>query len=84
MNKLEQLENINKKAINNEYGEDSQLIKLATTVLLHYVNAGPFICGEGGDKDSMGLFEYYLICPTYGLDGFASYKKDKDYSAPGW
>ena len=43
-----------------------------------------FICGEAGEKDSMGLPEKILVCPAYGLDGFASYKKDRDYSAPGW
>jgi hypothetical protein len=43
-----------------------------------------FICGVSGEKDSMGLPEKIMVCPTYGLDGFASYKKDSDYSAPGW
>ena len=43
-----------------------------------------FICGEAGEKDSMGLPEKIMVCPSYGLDGFASYKKDRDYSAPGW
>ena len=43
-----------------------------------------FICGEAGEKDSMGLPEEIMICPTYGLDGFASYKKSRDYSAPEW
>lgn len=43
-----------------------------------------FICGEGGDKDQMGLPEMILICPALGLDGFAAYKKSIDYSAPGW
>jgi hypothetical protein len=43
-----------------------------------------FICGEAGKKDSMGLPEKILVCPAYGLDGFATYKKDKDYSGPGW
>ena len=43
-----------------------------------------FICGEAGEKDSMGLPEKIMVCPAYGLDGFASYKKDRDYSAPGW
>lgn len=43
-----------------------------------------FICGEIGDKDEMGLPEQILICPYHGLDGFAVYKKEKDYSAPGW
>ena len=43
-----------------------------------------FICGEAGEKDSMGLPEKIMVCPAYGLDGFASYKKDRDYSAPSW
>ena len=43
-----------------------------------------FICGEAGEKDSSGLPDKVFICPTYGLDGFAVYKKDRDYTAPGW
>lgn len=43
-----------------------------------------FICGEGGEKDSMGLPEFISVCPAYGLDGFAMYKKHKEYSAPGY
>ena len=43
-----------------------------------------FICGEAGEKDSMGLPEKIMVCPAYGLDGFAVYKKDRDYDAPGW
>lgn len=43
-----------------------------------------FICGEGGEKDDMGLPEFISVCPTYGLDGMAMYKKHRDYSAPGW
>jgi hypothetical protein len=43
-----------------------------------------FICGEGGEKDDMGLPEFISVCPAHGLDGFAYYKKHKDYSAPEW
>jgi hypothetical protein len=43
-----------------------------------------FICGEAGEKDSSGLPDKVFICPTYGLDGFAVYKKERDYTAPGW
>lgn len=43
-----------------------------------------FICGEGGEKDELGLPEFISVCPTYGLDGFAYYKKHTKYSAPGW
>ena len=43
-----------------------------------------FICGEGGEKDEMGLPEYISVCPSYGLDGCAMYKKHTEYSAPGY
>ena len=43
-----------------------------------------FICGEGGEKDSMGLPSKITVCPAYGLDGFAIYTKTSDYSAPGY
>ena len=43
-----------------------------------------FICGESGEKDEMGLPEFISVCPAYGLDGMAMYKKHTDYSAPGW
>lgn len=41
-----------------------------------------FICGEAGEKDNMGLPEKILVCPAYGLDGFAIYTKTSNYSAP--
>ena len=43
-----------------------------------------FICGEGGEKDAMGLPEMISVCPTYGADGMAMYKKHREYSSPGW
>jgi hypothetical protein len=43
-----------------------------------------FICGEGGEKDQMGLPEFISVCPAFGLDGFAMYKKHTEYSAPGY
>lgn len=43
-----------------------------------------FICGEGGKKDQMGLPEFISVCPAYGLDGFAMYKKQRPKSAPGY
>ena len=42
----------------------------------------PFICGTAGNLGSDNLAEYILVCPMYGADGFAMYKKHKDYSAP--
>jgi hypothetical protein len=44
----------------------------------------PFICGVVGNVDADGMNEYILVCPMYGADGFAMYKKHKDYSAPGY
>lgn len=41
-----------------------------------------FICGDAGEKDDMGLPKMLLICPGYGLDGFAVYTKTSPYSAP--
>ena len=41
-----------------------------------------FICGEAGAKDDMGLPEKIMVCPAYGLDGFAIYTKTSGYSAP--
>ena len=43
-----------------------------------------FICGEAGEKDSIGLPEKIMVCPAYGLDGFSVYVKDQNYSSPGW
>jgi hypothetical protein len=43
-----------------------------------------FICGEAGEKDSMGLPEKILVCPAFGLDGIAVYTKTSEYSAPGY
>ena len=44
----------------------------------------PFICGVAGTVGNDGMNEYILVCPMYGADGFAMYKKHKDYSAPGY
>jgi hypothetical protein len=43
-----------------------------------------FICGEGGEKDYLGLPEMIMVCPQMGADGFAMYTKTMDYSAPGY
>lgn len=43
-----------------------------------------FVCGETGERDDVGLPEYIFVCPTYGLAGFATYRKDRDYSEPGY
>lgn len=45
---------------------------------------GPFISGEFGKKDSVGLPENILVCPAEGLDGFCVYTKNGEYTAPEW
>ena len=42
----------------------------------------PFICGWAGSAGADGMKEFVLVCPAYGADGFALYKKHKNYSAP--
>jgi hypothetical protein len=42
----------------------------------------PFICGVAGEVQEDKMNEYILVCPAYGADGFAMYKKYKHYSAP--
>lgn len=67
--------------------EEYELFEKLKTILSHSTpeKSGQFfVCGEGGEKDSMGLPEMIMVCPAYGLDGFAIYKKHKDYSAPGY
>jgi hypothetical protein len=38
-----------------------------------------FIAGESGDLDKDGLPDRIMICPTYGLNGVAIYKKEKHW-----
>jgi hypothetical protein len=44
----------------------------------------PFVCGWAGKEGEDGMKEFVLVCPAYGADGYALYKKHKDYSAPGY
>jgi len=43
-----------------------------------------FVCGIAGARDEFNLPDYIHVCPTYGLDGFAVYRKERDYDGPGW
>ena len=44
----------------------------------------PFICGVAGGVGADNMADYVLVCPAYGADGSAMYKKYKDYSSPGY
>ncbi|PHS22228.1 MAG: hypothetical protein COA84_13805 [Robiginitomaculum sp.] len=38
-----------------------------------------FVCGEGGERDRLGLPEYLTVCPAFGSDLSFFYKRvDKD------
>jgi len=67
--------------------QEYELFQKLKTILLHSQperSGVYFICGEGGERDSMGLPERINVCPALGLDGMAQYTKTKDYSAHGW
>ena len=68
--------------------KEYELFQKLKTILKHskaeQLEGVYFICGEGGEKDEMGLPEYISVCPAFGLDGFAYYKKHTEYSAPEW
>ena len=42
----------------------------------------PFICGVSTAVGADGLPDVLHVCPAFGLDGFAVYRKDRNYSAP--
>jgi hypothetical protein len=44
----------------------------------------PFICGAGSEVGQDGLPHLLMVCPAFGADGFAIYKKFRDYSSPGY
>lgn len=44
----------------------------------------PFICGGGKEVGADGLADMIMVCPSLGADGFAIYKKHRDYSAPAY
>lgn len=43
-----------------------------------------FICGESGKKDSLGLPERIMVCPTFGSDIVQMYAKLGKASSPEW
>jgi len=67
--------------------EEYELFEKLKTIWLHSVpekSGHYFVCGDVGDRDASGLPEKILVCPAYGLDGFAVYTKTTDYSAPSY
>lgn len=58
--------------------------KLKELLARYHGRYQPFICGVGEEKGEDGLPTTILVCPMMGSDGFAIYKKHKNYSAPGY
>ena len=54
------------------------------TVLAEKFGDRYFICGEVGGKDKNNLPDKLLICPAYGVDWFAMYKKTDQTAGPEW
>jgi hypothetical protein len=68
--------------------EAADLLESYNKILFHLlagrITGAYFVCGESGDKDTMGLPEKVFVCPSYGLEGMAVYTKTQDYNAPEW
>ena len=61
--------------------EAADLLEKQKKILTHVFaekSGAYFVCGESGDKDTMGLPEKVFVCPSYGLEGMAVYTKTQD------
>jgi hypothetical protein len=56
--------------------QNKRLSKIIAALMPHLVEHY-FICGEGGEKDDNGLPDAISICPAYGADWTATYKRVK-------
>lgn len=61
----------------------SDLLQRFQAIYRHITGKGPFICGYGGDVENAALPEYLHVCPVYGSDATAIYKKVAE-GAPGY
>lgn len=68
--------------------EAADLLESHNKILWHLLagrtTGAYFVCGESGDKDTMGLPEKIFVCPGYGMQGMAVYTKTRDYKEPEW
>jgi hypothetical protein len=74
--------NLELEAYEGELEKLRRVFKMVRHLSAEKLDGVFFICGEAGEKDEMGLPEKILVCPSYGLDGFAIYTKTSGYSAP--
>lgn len=55
--------------------EENKRLKAIISSLVPDKLAGPFICGASSVQSNDGLAERYHICPAYGSDVVAIYKR---------
>lgn len=80
-------ERVKKENLQNKAIEAAKILRRVAVTMQTYnseQSGALFVCGIRGEHDSMGLPEYLDVCPTFGMQGIAVYKKFKDYSEPGW
>lgn len=62
-------------------------LKVVSKVITHLnaeKNGAYFICGEGGEKNDIGIPKKLYICPTFGLDWSYVYERTDQTSGPEW
>jgi len=62
----------------NSLEEENKRLKDIIHSIFPEKSGSYFICGEGGNKDNLGLPERIMICPTYGSDYMAVYTREAD------
>lgn len=81
--KLDMLEdlctNYQSMEIIKDIRKDIEMLERFKTIVKHQLpeqlSGVYFICGEGGEKDSLGLPDRILVCPAFGADITVIYKK---------
>jgi hypothetical protein len=77
---------VNDSQITAEYIElilEENLFMKQTLNKMRGINS-PFICGGSQEVGPDNLPDMIMVCPALGADGFAIYKKHRDYDAPGY
>jgi hypothetical protein len=69
---------------NQKLIEENEKLKKIIRHLVPEKSGYFFICGEMGSKDEFNMPDTILVCPGYGADGWYRYKRDSEYTAPGW
>jgi hypothetical protein len=63
---------------------ENEQLKTILRHLLPEKSGQYFICGGSTELDANGLPESILVCPAFGTEGSAIYRKSSGLSGPGW